>query len=79
MLVGNATLADGRTRDVRVRGDAIAGVAETIEPADGERIVDATGKRLLPGMIDVHVHFRQPGFAHKETGPAARAPRRRAA
>jgi len=66
MLVRNATLADGRRRDVRIDGERIAAVGEGLA-ADGERVVDADGKRLLPGMIDVHVHFRQPGFPHKET------------
>ncbi|PSQ28052.1 dihydroorotase [Halobacteriales archaeon SW_10_68_16] len=67
MLFRNATLADGRRRDVRVRGEHIAAVGEELAVDDGERVVDATGKRLLPGMIDVHVHFREPGFPHKET------------
>ncbi|MFB6309132.1 MAG: dihydroorotase [Haloarculaceae archaeon] len=66
MLIRNATLADGRRRDVRVEGETIAAVAPELEPGD-ERVVDATGKRLLPGMIDAHVHFRQPGDGHKET------------
>ncbi|MFW5937337.1 MAG: dihydroorotase, partial [Halanaeroarchaeum sp.] len=64
-VIRNATLADGRIRDVRVGNDGrIDAVGEDL---DGETLVDATGKRLLPGMIDVHVHFRQPGFGHKET------------
>jgi dihydroorotase len=64
-VIRNATLADGRTRDVRVGADGrIDAVGEQL---DGETLVDATGKRLLPGMIDAHVHFRQPGFGHKET------------
>jgi dihydroorotase len=69
MLIRNATLADGRRRDVRVDGERVGAVAEagTLDASDGEDIRDATGKRLLPGMIDVHVHFRQPGFSHKET------------
>jgi dihydroorotase len=67
MLVRNATLADGRRRDVRVRGETVAAVDEGLEPDGDERVVDATGKRLLPGMIDVHVHFREPGASHKET------------
>ncbi|PSQ52127.1 dihydroorotase [Halobacteriales archaeon SW_8_65_20] len=66
MLFQDATLADGRVRDVRVTGERIAAVG-TLDPVDGERTVDATGKRLLPGMIDTHVHFREPGFPHKET------------
>ena len=32
-----------------------------------ETVLDATGKLLLPGMIDTHVHAREPGFPHKET------------
>ncbi|MEA5385785.1 dihydroorotase [Haloarculaceae archaeon H-GB11] len=67
MLIRNATLADGRTRDVRVDGETISAVASDLDSEDGERVVDATDKRLLPGMIDVHVHFREPGFSHKET------------
>jgi len=64
-VIRNATLADGRKRDVRVGDDGrIDAVGENL---DGDTLVDATGKRLLPGMIDAHVHFRQPGFGHKET------------
>jgi dihydroorotase len=63
MLIANATLADGRERDVRIEGERIAAVGEL----EGDPDVDASGKRLLPGAIDVHVHLRQPGFDHKET------------
>ena len=31
-----------------------------------DRVIDANGKFVLPGMIDLHVHFRDPGFTHKE-------------
>ncbi|HEX3576827.1 MAG TPA: amidohydrolase family protein, partial [Rhodopila sp.] len=44
-------------------------------PAGGE-IFDAGGLHILPGAIDVHVHFRDPGYTHKEdwdTGTAAAA------
>ena len=69
MLIENATLADGATRDVRVSGQRITevAVAGQLDAEADERVVDGAGKRLLPGMIDVHVHFRQPGFGHKET------------
>jgi dihydroorotase len=69
MLIEDATLADGRHRDVRIDGERIDAVAEagTLDAGADERAIDAAGKRLLPGMIDVHVHFRQPGFGHKET------------
>ncbi|MFB6072524.1 MAG: dihydroorotase [Halobacterium sp.] len=63
-VIRNATLADGRTADVRVDGERIDAVGDQLS---GETLVDAAGKLLLPGMIDVHVHFREPGFEHKET------------
>jgi len=67
MLIASATLPDGRERDVRVEGERVAEVGTGLSTDAEERTVDASGKRLTPGMIDVHVHFRQPGFAHKET------------
>ncbi|WP_246986154.1 dihydroorotase [Halorientalis marina] len=69
MLIRNATLPDGRTRDVLIEGERIAAVGDDLPMPDraDARFIDATGKRLMPGMIDVHVHFRQPGFEHKET------------
>jgi len=66
LLIEGATLADGRVRDVRV--DREAGHIEAVgEGLSGTETIDAAGKRLLPGMIDAHVHFREPGFPHKET------------
>jgi dihydroorotase len=67
MLFTDATLADGRTRDVRVTGERIAAVESSLQPTDGEEVVDADGRLLLPGAIDAHVHFREPGASHKET------------
>ena len=67
MLIRNATLADGRTRGVRVRGETIDAVDDDLESDGEERVVDATDRLLLPGAIDAHVHFRQPGYGHKET------------
>jgi len=66
MLVRNAVLPDGRRRDVRIAGERIAAVERDLEPVGG-RVVEAAGRRLFPGMIDAHVHLREPGFGHKET------------
>ncbi|WP_049971867.1 dihydroorotase [Haladaptatus cibarius] len=67
LTIRNATLADGSKRDVRIDTDAgrISAIGSSLTES-GEAI-DATGKLLLPGAIDAHVHFRQPGFSHKET------------
>ncbi|MEF8774047.1 MAG: dihydroorotase [Halobacteriales archaeon] len=66
MLIRDATLADGRTVDVRIAGERIDAVGSQLSAGDDE-VLDAAGKLLLPGAVDVHVHFREPGFAHKET------------
>lgn len=63
MLIANATLADGRAIDVRVEGERI----DAVGSLGGEPDIDADGKLLLPGAIDAHVHFREPGYPHKET------------
>ena len=60
----DATLPNGTQGDVAVDGERIAAVDEDLT---GETTVDASGKWLFPGMIDVHVHFREPGFPEKET------------
>ncbi|NHX37242.1 MULTISPECIES: dihydroorotase [Halolamina] len=67
MLITGAELPDGRVRDVRTDEGRIAEIAESLHSLPGEETVDATGLTLLPGAIDVHVHFRQPGHGHKET------------
>jgi dihydroorotase len=67
MLIRNATLADGRRRDIRVEGERIAAVGRRLPGTADETEIDAAGKLLFPGMIDTHVHFREPGFPEKET------------
>jgi len=68
MLITGATLADGRVRDVRTGDDGrIDAVAEGLDADAGERVLEARGRHLLPGAVDVHVHFREPGGSHKET------------
>jgi dihydroorotase len=53
--------------DVRVRDGRIAELGERLQPAPGERRLDAAGFVVAPGLVDVHVHFREPGQEHKET------------
>ena len=53
--------------DVLVKGERIAEVAKAgVLESDGETI-DATGKWVVPGLIDMHVHLREPGYEYKET------------
>ena len=53
--------------DVLIEGDRIAQVAEAIDAPEGTEVIDAAGKYLVPGLVDMHVHFRDPGFEYKET------------
>jgi dihydroorotase len=53
------------TADLLIAGERIAGLVAPSVPSDGP-VIDAAGKLVLPGMIDVHVHTREPGFTHKE-------------
>lgn len=62
--------------DVWVKDGKIAGFGETDVPVEPEQIIDAGGCVVAPGLVDVHVHFRDPGFTYKEdlqTGSAAAA------
>lgn len=54
-------------RDVIIDGDKIVAVGEGLEAPEGAEVIDATGKYLVPGLVDMHVHFRDPGFEYKET------------
>ena len=53
-------------RDVLIDGDKIAAVGEGLEAPEGAEVIDAAGKYLVPGLVDMHVHFRDPGQEQKE-------------
>lgn len=61
--------------DVLIEEDKVVAIEKTItRPAD--KVIDADGLFVMPGFIDLHVHFRDPGLTHKEdiyTGMAAAA------
>src|SRR3954470_6153222 len=65
-LVDPASGRDGAF-DVLIDGDRIARVGRDL-PADGAAVVEIPGGLLVcPGLIDMHVHLREPGQEHKET------------
>jgi len=64
---GTLVSVTGRaTADVAIAGERIAAIVEPGTPLEAAGEIDATGRHLLPGAIDVHSHHREPGFTHKE-------------
>lgn len=67
-LIVNARLVnEGREfdGDLRIEGDRIVQIGPGLSARGNETVVDAGGRRLLPGMIDDQVHFREPGLEYK--------------
>lgn len=53
--------------DIRFEGERILQISPEITPLVGEQVIDLQGKIVTAGFIDVHVHWREPGFSYKET------------
>jgi len=71
MLIKNARIvnADGAVKaaqDILIEDGKIKQIAASI-PNGKHEVVDASGKLVLPGLVDIHVHFREPGREDKET------------
>ncbi len=67
LLIKNGTVVtpEGERRaDVLIEDGIISEIAETVK--EDCKTVDASGKHILPGLIDIHVHLREPGYEGKE-------------
>lgn len=72
LLISGGTLLDPATgdqtrADVLVRDGRISRIADRLDAPDGVRTLDASGRMISPGWMDMHVHLREPGQEHKET------------
>ena len=70
LLLKNATIhaAEGTLQgDLLVVNDVITAIGEDITADDATRTIDCRGKHIVYGLVDVHVHLREPGLSHKET------------
>src|SRR2546422_6147896 len=68
LLKGGMVVTEGGVvrADVAVSGEKIVGIIAPGENNQAKRVVDIGGLHLLPGLIDMHSHHREPGFTHKE-------------
>ena len=81
MLLKNGHLIDPATRtaaprDIRITNGIITELAQNLVPQNEEEILDLSGLTVAPGLVDTHVHFRDPGLTYKEnihTGSLAAA------
>lgn len=62
---GDVVIEDGRIAEIIPGGQKAA--TGKGNPGNGVTRLDATGKVVVPGFVDLHVHFREPGFEYKET------------
>lgn len=72
MIIKNGHIMDpasGKSyfADIKITDGVIGKIADNIDASDNEEIIDAKGLTVAPGLIDTHVHFRDPGFTYKET------------
>ena len=78
MLLINAVNAEGRPVELYVKDGKIAAVGQDLAALAGENetVLDAGGLTVLPAFVDLHCHWRTPGFEYKEdieTGSRAAA------
>ncbi|WP_334071871.1 MULTISPECIES: dihydroorotase [Paenibacillus] len=76
LIIKNASVLNDEgqleLKDITVKNGVIVQISPSAENssgsvADGAQVLDAGGKLVTPGFIDMHVHLREPGFEHKET------------
>jgi dihydroorotase len=70
IVINGATLVTDSAMfqaSIAIKDGTILAIGAADAMPDAGEIVDATGQYVLPGAIDAHVHFRDPGYTHKET------------
>ena len=71
ILIKNGYVIDPRSgregkANVLIEGEKVKRIARDEEIDEACEVIDAEGLIVAPGLIDVHVHFREPGFTYKE-------------
>ncbi|MFD6937591.1 dihydroorotase [Streptomyces goshikiensis] len=66
ILIRGAKVLGGEAQDVLIDGETIAAVGTGLD-AEGATVIEAAGQTLLPGLVDLHTHLREPGREDSET------------
>lgn len=71
ILIKNGRLIDPKSKrdevvDILIKENKISKIGKIEESLDFEEIIDASNHIVCPGLIDIHVHFRDPGYTYKE-------------
>src|SRR5260370_8049292 len=76
VISGATVVTDEASFDaaVAIKDGKILAIGEEPTMPSARETFDARGLHLLPGAIDVHVHFREPGYTHKEDWQTGTAP-----
>jgi dihydroorotase len=73
LVVHGGTVISGSAAvraDVAIRGETVAALLPPGTAVEANTVLDVTGRLVLPGLIDSHVHFRAPAYPEKEDWPA---------
>jgi len=69
--IGDIIIEDGKIKEIHTEGARGKGQGpkrkKEQEQAGYDELIDASGKLVMPGLVDMHVHLREPGFEYKET------------
>lgn len=73
MIIKNGTIYDGihpapYAGDLALREGVIAAIGPGLEPVEGERVLDAAGRRVYPGFVDAHSHLGLDGYGMGREG-----------
>lgn len=66
LVIKTVSLPDGKTSDIAIKDGLITAVAKDL-PLEGHATIDGSGCVVLPGLVDLHTHLREPGREDAET------------